>query len=306
MTSLTKRQPIGTTAGGQFAPTAHPESNVSLSRPTVGADFAESRIRDLDLAGRLDSEQITEVTTRLNESLDFSDRNIEAVTDAIHVRDFGVTATDERSVRNLRDELHALGRGEEADALSRVANVSARVREEHDTFLSHEEFEALQPDGITKPVPASDPRVQAGEVFDKILDENGKTFHRRRPGTYPGTPYAMRFQANRPLTEEEQSQAASLIGYTYAATIRGEKIGYPKQDTPYSFVVSADMTKSRRDDLGDGVAEFEDQLPYLLQGGSPVRTTNRKGAVGSRLIEGLNDPDLKFEIYYDDVFEPKG
>lgn len=305
MTSITRRQPVGTPVGGQFASTAHPESNVSLSRPAVHAGFAESRLRDLDLAGRLDSEQIAEVTARLNESLDFSDRNIEAVADTIHERDFGVTATDERSVRNLRDELHALGRTAEAEALSRVANVSARAREEHDTFLSHEEFEALQPDGTTEPVPASDPRLQAGEVFDKIADGHGTVFHRRRPGTYPGTPYAMRFQANRPLSDDEKNQFAGLAGYAYRKTVAGESLGFPDSDSPYSFIVDADTTKSRRDDLGQAMGDFEEALPGLIQEGSDIRTTNRSGPIGSRLIEGFNDPDLKFEVYYDDVWEPQ-
>lgn len=113
----------------------------------------------------------------------------------------------------------------------------------------------------------------------------------------------MRFQANRELTEDEKQQFAGLIGYAYRSAVRGEPIGSPISDSPYSFVVSADTTKSRRDDLGQALEEFEDLLPEIVQDGSPVRTTNRSGpgTEGTRLVEGLNDPNLKFEIYYDDI-----
>ncbi len=115
----------------------------------------------------------------------------------------------------------------------------------------------------------------------------------------------MRIQANRALTEDEKSRFAGLTGYAYRATISGESLGYPDSDSPYSFVVSSDMTKSSRDDLGVGLEEFEDQLPRMIQEGSPVRKTNRAGAgtAGTRLVEGFNDPTLTFEIYYDAVWE---
>jgi hypothetical protein len=131
------------------------------------------------------------------------------------------------------------------------------------------------------------------------------TFHRRRDGVYPGTPYAMRFEANRPLTDDEVSQMAQLIGYRYRAAIRGESLGWPERDSAHSFVVAADTTKSRSDDLGVALEDFEDDLDGLIFEGSPVRTTDRAGAGtrGTRLVEGFNDPDLKVAIYYDDVTE---
>jgi hypothetical protein len=36
----------------------------------------------------------------------------------------------------------------------------------------------------------------------------------------------------------------------HRSTIAGESLSEPYADSPYSFVVSADMTKSRRDDVG--------------------------------------------------------
>lgn len=99
------------------------------------------------------------------------------------------------------------------------------------------------PDGITAPVPADDPRVQAGEVFDQVEVDNWGTFHRRRAGVAPGTPYAMRIQANRELDDDEKRRLAGLIGYAYRSTVAGEPLGDPYSDSPYSFVVSSDMSR---------------------------------------------------------------
>ncbi|MCC3292487.1 hypothetical protein [Arthrobacter sp. zg-Y1110] len=307
---IQKRTPAGVPTGGQFAGAAHSESQVSLGPPTVNPAYVRERLRVYGLNGRMSVEQTDELIEGLNADLDFTDQSIEKTADRILRRDRGYGADDARTVTTLEKELREAGRIEEANALARVAAASPMdyLNEGDDTFASDEELAELAsrllPDGINAPVDTSDQRVQNGEIFDRVMTEDGTVFHRRRPGTFAGTPYSMRFQANRPLSEEERKQAASLIGYTYAATIRGENVSDPEQDTPYSFIVGSDMTKSRRDDLGDGLAEFEDQLPHLLQHGSPVRTTNRKGPVGSRAVDGLADPDLKFEIYYDDVFEP--
>lgn len=72
---------------------------------------------------------------------------------------------------------------------------------------------------------------------------------------------------------------------------------------PFSFVVSADATKSASDDTGVAFERFHDQLPELLLDGSPIRKTDRAGAGtrGTRLVEGFNDADLKIELYYDSV-----
>lgn len=141
--------------------------------------------------------------------------------------------------------------------------------------------------------------------FDTVDVPGRGTFHRRRDGVYPGTPYAMRFEANRPLTDDEMRQMAQLIGYRYAATVRGERLPDPERDSPYSFVLSTDTTKSRSDDLGIALEDFEEDLDGFVHAGSPVRTTDRAGAgtKGTRLVDGLGDPDLHIEIYYDDVTE---
>jgi hypothetical protein len=153
------------------------------------------------------------------------------------------------------------------------------------------------------PMSSNSPEVQAGKVYDRVVVESdgySTTFHRRREDVFAEWPYAMRFQANRPLTDDEAVHFAGLVGYAYRSTIAGEPIGMGERDTPYSLVVSSDMTKTRRDDLGMALEEFEDTLPVVVRDGSPVRKTDRAGAgtKGTRLIEGMGK-DLRFEIYYD-------
>lgn len=152
------------------------------------------------------------------------------------------------------------------------------------------------------PVYVDHPEIQAGAARDKVLSIDGSTtFHRSRDGVYPSEPYKMRFQTSRPIDDGEMHQMAGLIGYAYASKVRGESLGEPVRDSPYSFVVYADTTKSRCDDLGEALQEFEEQLPAMIHDGSPVRTTDRNGPAGTRLVLGLNDPDLTFETYYDSV-----
>ena len=154
------------------------------------------------------------------------------------------------------------------------------------------------------PVPVEHPAVQGGAVFDSVSVDD-QVFHRRQDKVYPGEPYAIRLQANRPLTDDEARHVAGAMGYAYRATVAGEPLGMPHRDTPYSFVVSADTTKSARDDLGVALEAFEDMLPTMIDEGSSVRKTDRAGAgtKGTRLVEGMHEPDLAFEVYYDDVYD---
>ncbi|MEJ7648630.1 MAG: hypothetical protein WKF57_06185 [Nakamurella sp.] len=142
--------------------------------------------------------------------------------------------------------------------------------------------------------------------FPDTIDVDGETFHLSRDGVYPGEPYQIMLRANRSLSDEEIKRMAQLVGYTYRSTVAGESIGDPDRTSPEAFVVSADTTKSQRDDAGQAMEEFEEQLPELLQQGSPVRKTDRAGVgtKGTRLIDGLAEPRLRIGIYYDDVFVP--
>jgi len=53
--------------------------------------------------------------------------------------------------------------------------------------------------------------------------------------------------------------------------------------------------------------EFEDTLPTMINEGSPVRKTDRAGAgtKGTRLVEGMHEPGLTFEVYYDSVYDDR-
>lgn len=151
----------------------------------------------------------------------------------------------------------------------------------------------------------SDIRVQAGEVFDRVVHPDYGTFHRRRDGVKPAEPQAMRFQADRPLTDDEVQQAAQIIGYAYKADVAGEPIGDPERDSPYSFVVTADSTKSRRSDPAQALLDFEEDTEEMLYEGTPVRQTTREGwwTQGTRLVEGFRYNPPNFEVYYDSVTE---
>lgn len=150
--------------------------------------------------------------------------------------------------------------------------------------------------------------AQQGYLLDKIAvkiphyNNETITFTRHIPGdydTFPDAPYHIRLQFNRPITENETRKLAQLLGYSYRTTIAGESLGEPYQDTPYSFIMDADTTKSRRDDLGMALSDFEEDYPQTLKNGSPLRTTNRagEGTKGTRLVDGLGE-DLEVNYYY--------
>lgn len=182
-------------------------------------------------------------------------------------------------------------------------------------------------DGKPEPLPAGSPyiveledgyvdgrcqAVQDGKVFDqvRVTEEGGyqTNYHRRREGTYPNWPNNFRFQSDRPITDKEMKRAAQLIGYAYRAEIRGEPMNDPERDSPYSFSVWSDSTKTRSDDLGMALERFEEDLPGMLEHGSPVRKTNRsgEGTKGTRLVDGLGTNGPKFTLYYDSVVEDDG
>jgi hypothetical protein len=178
------------------------------------------------------------------------------------------------------------------------------VQDEDESSVALAEVDA------TTPMMATSPEVQRGQVFDTVIVTDGDyetTYQRRRHGVFAEWPDSMRFQVNRPLTDEEFGRVAGLVGYAYRATIAGESVSPGAHDSPYSFIVHADMTKTARDDFGMGLEDFEEILPHVLAEGSPIRKTDRAGAgtKGTRLIEGLGS-DLTVEIYYNSVFEYKG
>ena len=161
---------------------------------------------------------------------------------------------------------------------------------------------------VDRVIPRTDgPRAQAGELFDSVTyvdpqyPDNPTTYHRRRDGVYAGTPYSIRIQTNRKLDDQDVEKLASLLGYSYRTSVAGERLGWPVRDTPYSFIVDADTTKSSRDDLGMALEQLEEEYPQMVQEGSPMR--KRGDVANTRAIEGFNDDNLQVHFYYDDVFE---
>ena len=152
------------------------------------------------------------------------------------------------------------------------------------------------------PIPSDHPDIQAGAIHD-VVDVDGTVFYRRNDGTFPDAPNAIRVQASRPLTDQEIQKMAQLVGYQYAAQVRGERFSDPLRDSPFSFVIAADTTTTRSGDLSAALARFEAGLDDIVQAGSPVRTTNRSGAgtKGTRLVDGFDEAGLSFALFYADV-----
>jgi hypothetical protein len=123
-------------------------------------------------------------------------------------------------------------------------------------------------------------------------------------GVFAGTPYAVRVQVGKRLTNAEVEQLGQIIGYAWAQHIRGERLG-AVQRHGHSAVVfhNADSTKSVRDDLGEAWDDFVCDLPLMVKNGTPVRMTNRKGpgTKGTRLVNGLGDVG-QVTIWVDDVW----
>lgn len=203
--------------------------------------------------------------------------------------------------------------GDATDVGSIRSDISVHITEAHSTnedigevlaAVAFTNWDTTLPDGSSEqPVSVHDPRILLGERFDTVEGKDGTIWHRRRKDVYAGEPYQIRLQADRELTDDEKHQAAQLLGYGYASSVRGEGLGAMDSDTPFSFSVFADTTKSRRDDLGEAITDLEMDLPSIMENGSPLRKTDRAG-VGTkdtRLVEGFGPNAPRFEIYYDSV-----
>lgn len=275
-------------AAGTFTNKQMNEPGIALTKPSLDAaqSLAVQRLHDLALAGGFGPDEVDESARRIAESMNFTDENIKTIADEVSQDTFGYTATARQQVSEVITELRADGRHEHAAAIAQLlqsvgTGTPAAARSTPD---------------LDVPVPTNDLRLVNGEVFDTVTHE-GVVYHRRREGVFPDEPSFIRIQANLPLNDEDVMRFSGLMGYSYRKNVRGEQLSLPGQDTPYSFVVFADTTKSRRDDLGVALQEFEEDLPGMILEGSPERVTKDN----TRLVEGFNQPELKFEIYYDSV-----
>jgi hypothetical protein len=148
---------------------------------------------------------------------------------------------------------------------------------------------------------ANDPEIQGGKVVDTLNVQRGKetvTFYRSTAEVAPIEPQYIRLQASRKLSTEDVTKMAGLLGYAYRVCViggKGEKLGMPGRDTPYSFIVHADTTKSNRDDLADALGNLETRFRSYAYEGSPERRSQNN----TRAIEGFQENDMRIEIYYD-------
>ncbi len=278
--STPNRVSPGVPTGGQFAATQHTEPDMDLPAPVESFDERIQRER-IDAPWGWDTFAATIGEYEARELYD------------THHGSLGAAMADRLSTPMLPSRSEDPWEGTSArDRIRAGMNAAGPASPAH------------VPDGAA--VPVEHPAVQGGAVFDSVSVDD-RVFHRRRDKVYPGEPYAIRLQANRPLTDDEARHVAGAMGYAYRATVAGDPLGMPERDTPYSFVVSADTTKSARDDLGMALEAFEDMMPTMIDEGSSVRKTDRAGAgtKGTRLVEGMHEPDLAFEVYYDDVFDDR-
>lgn len=276
MTS-SSRQPAGIPAGGQFASRRTAEPSAPLDTPGSPDDW-ESEPADpgspADLVRQLEDLYQTVATVEAEE--------------AEALRRYETAAED---LQAAKDRLAALRAS--ADRLLEAIRGTFRGSPVDDMKLV---------DG-KEVFSAGGPTVQSGQVVNRIETADGTVFHRRRQGVYPNWPSHIRIQGNRPLTDGEVRQAAQLTGYAFRAALHGdEPVAHPERDSPYSFIVRADSSSSRSDDIVAAFDEFEQQLPTTLTEGSPVRKTDRQGprTAGTRLVEGLG-AGLTFEVFYDEV-----
>jgi len=106
--------------------------------------------------------------------------------------------------------------------------------------------------------------------------------------------YSMRVHFNRELTPEEKEKLFHILAYTWKSTVAGESLDNPENDTTFSMVVPADITKSRRSQPYEAVEDFEAKYEDYIQNGTPLRKDS------TRQVEGLGG-DIKVRFYYDNV-----
>lgn len=101
---------------------------------------------------------------------------------------------------------------------------------------------------------------------------------------------------NRPLTDEEISRVAGALGYGLS-TMKGE----PLSDADCTVTSSGttltfeyDSTKCRR--TSQSVQEALILGAQYAQEGSPQRTTDRTGPIGSRLVDGIGPAQITIDL----------
>lgn len=275
MTTAPARVQKGVPSGGQFAASARGEADISLASAQSAAQRAVEQAYEAGIA------------EGARRAAGGSPRSLSEVMDLSSVS-FDAHEPDAHEDPTVLDPFGDDPWGEAGPTVPCIAcGGTGRVERGHP--------------GRACPTCGSTGEMAATPPGQDIVDVPGwGTFHRRRDGIYAGEPQAMRIEASRPLTEDEMTRLAQLVGYKYAAVGRGESMSDFEADSDRSFVTGVDTTKGR---AYQRLHEFEDEMDAFIHEGSPERKTNRAGAgtKGTRLIGGLGDPDLRVQVYYDDI-----
>lgn len=302
--------PAGTNGtGGSFAAhTLDPTTKPLAAQPVGGGDMSMFALASIGEDRRLEAHGVEISLPVQPDSPVFTvhqpekNRILASYVSTSHFSDVPlaeVVIFDDQTGAVLNAEMKRVSGGRETYTTSAVNALTDRIEFDESIYNLEVPFDAAELDDPALFPPA----VQ----FADTVEVEGTTFHRRREGVFPREPYQMRFEFDRDISDEEMGRFAQLIGYSYAATVRGESMDPPIKDSSRSFVIYADTTKTRSDDLGMALEDFENAIGpkgTLLEEGSPIRKTDRAGAgtKGTRLVDGFgvgNRPN--FQIYYDDV-----
>jgi len=174
---------------------------------------------------------------------------------------------------------------------------------EEQAFQEHGSTKALTKKPKTKNIPQfkenGDTTYKGVSVIEDQVIYDQVKFTRLNQDNMIDTPYSIRVQVGKELTEQESQKVAQLFGYEYAKT-GGERGNHFEQDSPNSIIVYADTTKGRSYRRLD---EFVKNLPETLKNGTPIRKTDKAGTgtKGTRLVDGFGDLGY-VELYADDTY----
>lgn len=288
---------------GRFGTQARSEADLDLGYPVLGAEHVEAQ---LPAASREDA---TEIAEKVSAGLDFRPATIRQVADEHYLATYGVSYDDHE---------HALGHLEATDpaTMDYVATLMARAR--RSTAATADEQGSVAPIASAPSRQANQPVrpgqtgvpartryhadsdfVQRGGVADTVISSDGTEYHRIRPSVYPGEFYSVRMQFNRKITQEEAERVSQLTGYSWRSSGGREEVGQPVFDSDYAVTMSVDSTKGKSDSY-----TFQKKLEEFINEGTPVRKTDQSGigTKGTRLVDGIGDDDLQWELYADHVY----
>jgi hypothetical protein len=140
---------------------------------------------------------------------------------------------------------------------------------------------------------SSDSRVQNGEILDRV-EHDGIVYTRLKDGNYPSDASHFRLQFSRELSDEEMTHARDLAAYAWAVDVRGETLElHPEKDSPFSFIIFGDTTKSRRNDPDSAIMDWKDTMLTYFRSGTQQKDESKRLP--------FIDEDLDLYLYADSV-----